>query len=193
MEKIAMWGGVAGIVIAIFAIVILYLTRSNIIELLDRDVVMYDKNYELKKQTLQEAFDCLDLIAQNGIEIKSNPQFITRAKQAYNGLLCTLNSAKLYQEFYAKAIDINVSNFSVEDIEKFKIACRGELISKHKSKGEGFKGSANGVLNTSFMQTQPTPLMQQPQQNHPNQPKPMQQRPVQRPQTRPQAKPTNEG
>jgi len=44
LEKIAMWGGVAGIVIALFAIIILYLTRSNIIDLLDRDVIMYDTN-----------------------------------------------------------------------------------------------------------------------------------------------------
>ena len=82
IEKIAMWGGVAGVVLALFAIVILYLTRSNIIDLLDRDVVMYDKNYEAKKDALEKAFNCLDMVAQNGVEIKGNAQYIQKAKES---------------------------------------------------------------------------------------------------------------
>ena len=173
------------VVVALFAVVILYLTRSNIIDLLDRDVVMYDKNYQIKKESLQEAFDCLDLVAQNGFEIKNNQQYISRAKEAYNGLLCSLNSAKLYQQFYAMAIDINVTNYSVEDIEKFKIACRGELISKRKGKGEGFKGTATGALNGlgGLSQTQQRPIQPQPVRPQPTQ-QPV--RPAPRPAPRPQ-------
>ena len=63
-------------VIAIFAIVILYLTRNNIIDLLDRDVIMYDENFQQKKESFEEAFNCLDLVAQNGVDIKNNPQFM---------------------------------------------------------------------------------------------------------------------
>ena len=144
---------IASIIIAVFAIVILYLTRSNIIDLLDRDIIMYDKNFEIKKECLHEAFNCLDLVAQNGVEIKMNAQFITRAKQAYNGLLCTLSSAKLYQDFYRMAIDTNTDSYSVQDIENFKIACRGELISKRRKTKEGFKGSTNGTLDTGIPQT----------------------------------------
>ncbi len=180
METIAMWGGVAGVVIAVFAIVILYLTRSNIIDLLDRDVVMYDKNYQLKKDALEEAFNCLDLIAQSGIEIKSNPQFITRAKEAYNGLLCTVTNPKIYQEFYSKALDINVDGGSVEEIEKFKIACRSELVAKHK--GEGFKGTAISMRG-GLTQSQSVPTMQQ--SPRPVPPRPVQPQGIQRPQSRP--------
>lgn len=181
---------IISVVIAVFAIVILYLTRSNIIDLLDRDVVMYDKNYQLKKESLEEAFNCLDLVAQNGVEIKNSTQFLQRAKEAYNGLLCTLNSAKLYQEFYRMAIDNTVFNYSVEDIEKFKIACRSELISKKKAKGEGFKGVASGTLGNGFS-TQSQPFVQptQPVQPRPTQvQRPVQQRP-QQPMQRPQARP----
>lgn len=176
------------VVIAVFAIVILYLTRGNIIDLLDRDVVMYDKNYQMKKESIEEAFNCLDLVSQNGVEIKNNAQYIARAKEAYNGLLCTVTVAKIYQEFYRMAIDINSFGYSVEDIEKFKILCRAELVSKRKSKGDGFKGTASGVLNgfnqptTSFTQPKPQP------QQRPARP----QAPAQRPQPRPQAKPTDE-
>lgn len=156
-----LWIGIAAIVIAVFAIIILYLTRNNIIELLDRDVVMYDKNFETKKECLYEAFNCLDLVAQNGSNIKTNQQFIQRAKQAYNGLLCVVTSPKLYQEFYRMTLDQSDSVYSIEDIENFKIACRAELITKHKRKNEIFKGSTNGALNTSYAQAR---LIQQTQQ-----------------------------
>ena len=164
-----LWIGIAAIVIAIFSMVILYLTRNNIIELLDKDVVMYDKNFEIKKECLHEAFNCLDLVAQNGASVKNNPQFVQRAKQAYNGLLCVLTSPKLYQEFYRMALDQADSVYSIEDIENFKVACRAELISKRKRKNEVFKGSTNGALNSSFAQTR---LIQQAQQAKPQPPKP---------------------
>lgn len=175
LEKIAMWGGIAAIVIAVFAIVILYLTRSNIIDLLDRDVVMYDKNFEIKKEALHEAFNCLDVVAQNGVEVKSNPQFIARARQAYNGLLCTVNSAKIYQDFYRMAIDLSSDGYSVNDIEKFKISCRNELITRRKKTKEGFKGTTYGTLDTgiSNMYQQPQPAVQprpQPRPARPAQP-----------------------
>lgn len=195
-----MWGGVAGIVIAIFAIVILYLTRSNIIDLLDRDVVMYDKNYQVKKESLQEAFNCLDLVAQNGLDIKNNPQYAQRAREVYNGLLCSVNNPKLYQDFYRMAIDVATSGYTVEEIEKFKIACRAELVSKRKVKAEGFKGTPNGNLNGDVVQNHITSILQpaQPAQPQPAQrpvqpaqpQRPAQQRPAQpaqRPQPRPQA------
>lgn len=163
IEKIAMWGGFAAIVIAVFAIIILYLTRSNIIDLLDRDVVMYDKNYEAKKEALEQAFKCLDIVASNGADVKANPQFTAQAKSAYNALLCTVNSSKIYQEFYRMAIDQTEFGYTIEDIEKFKISCRNELLSKHKNKGEGFKGVVSGNLNSVMQpQIQPMPTQQQP-------------------------------
>ena len=146
LEKIAMWGGVSGIVIALFAIVILYLTRGNIIDLLDRDVVMYDKNYEMKKDAFEQAFNCLDAVSQSGVEIKNNAQYAQRAREAYNGLLCTVTSAKIYQEFYRLALDTTTAGYSTEDIEKFKISCRVELIGKHRNKKEAFKGATSGAL-----------------------------------------------
>lgn len=194
-----MIGIVISAVIAVFAIVILYLTRSNIIDLLDRDVVMYDKNYELKKQCLEEAFNCLDLVSQNGMDIKANPQFIARAKMAYNGLLCTLTNPKLYQEFYRIAIDTTSSGYSIEDVEKFKISCRSELIVKHKSKNEAFKGTTNGELNGGISQSQINSILQQSQPSQPARPvpqpqppRPAQPRPAQRPQPRPQPRPVDD-
>ena len=52
LEKIAMWGGIAGIVVALVAIIVLFLTRANILDILDKDVILFDKNFELKKQAI---------------------------------------------------------------------------------------------------------------------------------------------
>ena len=164
MEKIAMWGGIAGIVVAIFAIVILYLTRSNIIDLLDRDVVMYDKNFEIKKDALNEAFNCLDVLAKNGTDVKSNPQYLQRAKEAYNALLCCVNSPKIYQEFYRMAIDSTASATSGLEIEKFKISCRTELMARRKNKAEGFKGNDEGGFGGIMRNQIPQQPMQRPAQ-----------------------------
>ena len=55
IEKIAMWGGFAGVIVAIIAIVVLFLTRENILDILDKDVILFDKNFELKKQAIERA------------------------------------------------------------------------------------------------------------------------------------------
>jgi len=186
IEKVAMWGGFAAIIIAIFAIAILYLTRSNIIDLLDRDVVMYDKNYEVKKDAIEQAFNCLDVVAQNGVEIKNSPQYIQNAKEAYNALLCTVNSSKVYQEFYRLAIDNTTTGYSIEDIEKFKISCRSELITKQKSRRESFKGATSGALNENRIGIMQSNVPS----TSPAQPRPAQARsaqPRQQAQPRPQA------
>ncbi len=186
IEKIAMWGGIAGIVIAVFAIAILYLTRSNIIDLLDRDVVMYDKNYEMKKDAFEQAFNCLDVVSQSGVEVKNNPQYAQRAREAYNGLLCTTTCAKVYQEFYRLAVDATTAGYTTEDIEKFKIACRNELIGKHKNKKEMFKGVPSGALGAGSVFGMSGQVQQRPQ------PRPVQPRPQQRPQAQNQNPPQSE-
>lgn len=187
LEKIAMWGGLAGVILAIFAIVILYLTRSNIIDLLDRDVIMYDKNYELKKDALQSAFDCLDDVALHGENIKNNPQFVKRAKEAYNALLCSVQSPRIYQEFYRYAIDKSNLGVSADELERFKIVCRGELI-VHKRKGEGFKGTTDTETRTMPQPTIPqsAPQPRAPRQMPPRQPQPA---PQNQPRPRPQPEP----
>lgn len=165
IEKIAMWGGVAGIIISVIAIIILLVLRGNVLNILDKDTLMYDKNYELKKDALQRAFDCLDHVSQNGAEIKNNPQYIQVAKEAYNALLCTVYSPKIYQEFYRLAIDKMEDNYTIEDIEKFKIACRVELLGRKKKSNEIFKGSVVGGLNNgSLSGNSRTNMRPQPQQ-----------------------------
>lgn len=175
IEKIAMWGGIAGIVVALFAIIIIWFIRNGIIDTLDRDVVMFDKNYELKKEAIEKAFNCLDYVSTSGLQIKNNPQYTQKAKEAYNALLCTVTSPALYQEFYRLAVDRTTSGYTISDIEKFKIECRNELIGKRKNKHEGFKGATIGALDDGGFSAMPTRPMPQPRPQ-PTQPRPTQAR-----------------
>lgn len=137
LENIALWGGVAGVVMSIFGIIIIYLTRSNIIDLLDKDVIMYDKVYEIKKNAFCAAFDVLDYYEIYGIDIKSSKQFVQKAKGVYNDLMCVANTTKIYDEFYNLTLNPENTKISQQDIRNFKDMCRHDLglhIKKKKGK-----------------------------------------------------------
>lgn len=136
LENIALWGGVAGVVVSIFSIIIVYLTRSNIIDLLDKDVIMYDKVYELKKNAFCAAFDCIDYYEIYGVDVKSSKQFIQKAKSIYNDLMCVSNTTRIYEEFFKLTLDPNNTKISQLDIANFKDMCRNDLgLHTRKKKG----------------------------------------------------------
>ena len=92
LETIAMWGGVAGVIVGLFAIVILFLTRQNILNILNRDSMLFDQNFEVKMKSINKAYEVVDEIAQYGDAIKQDPDFIEKAKSVYNELLCVVHN-----------------------------------------------------------------------------------------------------
>ena len=130
-STIAMWGGVAGLFISIFAIIILYLTRKNILDILDKDVILFGRNFEIKKKTITDAFKLIDEIAESNGRIKSNPNFVERAKMCYNDLLCVISDIKVADEFYS--LTLEDVDFSLTRIAQFKIMCRKDIGLKTKN------------------------------------------------------------
>ena len=137
LENISLWGGVAGVVTAVFAIIIIYLTRSNIIDLLDKDVIMYDKVYEIKKNAFCAAFDILDYYEIYGTEVKGTKQFLQKAKTVYNDLMCVSNTGRIYEIFFKLTLDPSVTKISQQDIADFKDMCRHDLGLHVKRKKRG--------------------------------------------------------
>lgn len=123
---IAMWGGVAGLFISIFAVIILFLTRKNILDILDKDVILFDGNFELKKSAIEDAFKLVDEIQEKGEQITLNNEFKMRAKKCYNELLCVISDVRIADEFYNIAIDNN-EQVSDTRIANFKISCRKDI------------------------------------------------------------------
>lgn len=174
LESISMWGGLAGVVIAIFAVVILYLTRSNIVDLLDKDAIMYDKVYELKKNAIQNAFDILDYYEIYGMEVRSTKQFIQKAKNAYNELMCVANTPKVYEDFYTLTLDQNYTQITVQNIADFKVLCRNDLGLRNKKN----KHKVENTELVSQIKTTSAPQKSAPGQQRPSQARPVAHRPM---------------
>ena len=126
LEQIAMWGGFAGIFVAVFAVIILFLTRKNILDILEKDVILFDKNFELKKRAIDNALNIVDEFDSMGASIKSRPDFIDRSKKCYNDLLCVVSNIKLAEEFHALTLNIN-EEINPARLTQFKINCRKDI------------------------------------------------------------------
>lgn len=134
LEKIAMWGGVAGIVVALVAIIIMFLTRQNILDILDKDVILFDKNFELKKQAIEGAMLMADEMEEKGTQLKMNSEFAENAKRTYNELLCVVSDVRVADEFYNLFIDKSVAPTSSQ-FAHFKLICRHDIgLSNKKAK-----------------------------------------------------------
>ncbi len=147
-ETIAMWGGVAGLFVSIFAVIILYLTRKNILDILDKDVILFGRNFEIKKQVLTNACLLIDEVIESEGRIKSNSSFTDRAKKSYNELLCVVSDVKVADEFYSLTLE-NVE-FSLPRFAQFKIMCRKDIGLRTK-KAQTVKRASNksNEMNTS--------------------------------------------
>lgn len=134
IDIIAKWAGFAGIVVSLVAVIILFLTRQNILDILDKDVILFDKNFELKKEAIEKALLMADELGEKGEQIKINYQFNENAKKTYNELLCVVSNMSVADEFYMLAVDSNYA-VSPAQIANFKLMCRQDIgLSNKKSK-----------------------------------------------------------
>ncbi len=122
MANVGLWVGIAGIIVSVFAVIILYLTRKNILDILDKDVILFDRNFEIKKSVLERAFNLVDRLEADPTLI-ADANFKLDAKNCYNSLLCVVSDLKVARAFYSIAIkgDATFSNIG------FKLMCRADI------------------------------------------------------------------
>lgn len=143
IQNIAMWAGFASIIFALFAIIVIYLTRKNILDILDKDVILFEKNFELKKAAIENAMYLIDEIEENGERITLVPEFKDRAKACYNQLLCVSSDVRTADEFYSIALDTD-DVVTEQRLAQFKLACRRDLGLNTK-KAKAVKRLAKGA------------------------------------------------
>lgn len=131
IENLAVWCGIIAIIASVIAVVMIFLVRNNIVSILEKDVVLFDKNFEIKKQTITNALTMVDDILDYGQEITRKPEFIRKAKACYNDLLCVMTDVTIADEFYAIALDKNIKNTEVK-LANFKLLCRHDIGFKTK-------------------------------------------------------------
>lgn len=159
LQQIAMWGGIAGIAVALFAIIILYLTRKNILDILNKDVILFDKNFELKKIAINNALKIIDELEQFGQSITLQRDFEEKAKSTYNDLLCVVSDVRVADEFYNLTLDKNTEITEIR-FASFKLACRkdiglstkhAKIVKRTTNKEPNSMGTNETVLKTNSL------------------------------------------
>ena len=137
LEEFALLASLFSIVIAIFAIIIILLLKKNVTDILNKDVILFDKNFDIKKRAIDKSFEVLDELNRAGSSIIKNAEFKSKAVACYNELLCVIGNIKIVDEFYSLAIsgekplDDNV-------IARYKLDCRKDI---------GFRIKGSATLN----------------------------------------------
>lgn len=154
-STVAMWGGVAGLFVSIISVIILFLTRKNIMDILDKDVILFERNFDIKKNAIEKSYKLIDEIQLRGQQITSNYDFIERAKSCYNELLCVVSDIAVANEFYDIAIAGSPSD--EKRLNSYKISCRKDIGLKTKAtKSKQKSSSRQDEDNNSFVDKQST-------------------------------------
>ena len=153
LESIAMWGGVAGVGIALIAMINLFLTRKGIMDAINKDNILYGENFAHKKSTITKALDLVDDVYQNGKSLIMNPNFADKAKACYNDLLCVVADVEVANQFFNIALN-NELPLAEKDVLLFKAACRKDI--GLKSKGIKSIRISNAVSSGSNYNQAPT-------------------------------------
>lgn len=203
LQEIAMWGGIAGICVSVFAIIILFLTRKNILDILEKDVILFDKNFELKEIAISDSMKVVDELSKNKV---SSLELDEKSKEIYNKLICVVSDLRVADEFYSIAI-AKTTDANETTISQYKLLCRQDigLSNKHAKLLKRTLSNRNSFSQNQFtMPSNPvvqSPIQSQPSNNQPQtyarpsqttQTRPTQTIPVERPiaQQRPTVQPT---
>ena len=208
IENFAILSGVAALVVSFMAIIAFLLLKKNIKDILEKDTLVFDKNFEIKYKAITASFEFVDEVMINGKSANLDEKYIERAIKCHNDLLCVISNKNVIDEFYNITLNVNYPvNFAV--VMDYKMACRADIGLKNKI--VGIKKSKEATV-AAQPQTQPVQAYTQqpavqpepyipsqpitPQQ--PVQPQPMpqqntQQRPVQPRPAQPQQRPMQPG
>ncbi|MBO5955024.1 MAG: hypothetical protein J6Q13_03565 [Clostridia bacterium] len=125
LEYISMWGGVAGCALSLVAILAILIVRLDIKHAVNRDNILINEAFAIKKQAIEAAMNIVDEIDANGDGIVHTAEFATKAIKCYNELLCVVSKVNLAEEFYKIAVEGKTT--TPVAIAKFKLNCRKDI------------------------------------------------------------------
>jgi len=125
--------GMFSLVLSVITIVLMFLLRKNIVNILDKDTLIFSKNFEIKKQAFDKAMYILDEI-QMGAPRSNTIEYNRKMNQIYNDLLSVSSDVRIADTFFAMVKDTS-QQLTEADFASFKLLVRKEL-------GLSSKGSA---------------------------------------------------
>ena len=195
IENLAVWCGIIAILASLIAIVVMFLVRNNIVNILEKDVVLFDKNFEIKKQAISNALTIVDEVLERGKEVTLRPDFEKKAKACYNDLLCVMTDVTIADEFYNITLDMDIEITDTR-LANFKLLCRHDigfktkkaktvkrLLAKEKNtvgENETILRTAAATGNTQNLSSSTSMTASMPKAPVQSQPTPVQPQPLQR-------------
>lgn len=129
LNNIAIWGGIVGMAVAILALLLMIFAKKDVADMLNRDVILFDQNFAVKKQAIEKALKLLDDLEQTPA-LSSNAEFVKLAKQSYNELLCVMTRQQIAEQF--KTLSLESGALTSASLAKFKYDCRKDIGFKTK-------------------------------------------------------------
>lgn len=124
LTDIAIWGGIVGMAVAVISIIVVLIIKKDIKDVLNLNVVLFDQNFMIKKQAIEKCLKLLDDLNATPAVAK-NPEFIRRAKESYNELICVLNNIANAYKFLDYTL--NKGEISAAELNNFKISMRKDI------------------------------------------------------------------
>ena len=125
--------GMFSLILSVIAIVLMFIMRKNILDVLNKDTLIFSKNFEIKKQAFDKAMYILDEIKM-GAPRSNSVEYNRKMNQIYNDLLSVCSDIRIADTFYAMVKD-TLKQLTESDFAGFKLLVRKEL-------GLSTKGSA---------------------------------------------------
>ena len=125
--------GIFSLILSVVAMVVMFIMRKNVLDILNKDTLIFSKNFELKKQAFDKAMYILDEI-QAGAPRSNSVEYNRKMNQIYNDLLTVTTDARIADTFIAMTKDTS-KQLTDADFASFKLLVRKEL-------GLSTKGSA---------------------------------------------------
>lgn len=117
--------GMFSLILSVITIVMLFLMRKNIVDILNKDTLVFSKNFEIKKQAFEKALYILDEI-QMGAPRSNSIEYNRKMNQIYNELLSVCSDIRIADTFYAMTKD-TTKQLTEADFASFKLLVRKEL------------------------------------------------------------------
>ena len=132
IETIAIIVGVAALVISFMACITLLLLKKNVKDILQKDALIFDENFQAKKAIVLESFSVVDSVLKYGKNVINNPSYYEKAKNCYNGLICVVTDSLLIDAYMNIALNIDYP-INADLVTTYKILCRKDIGLKTKS------------------------------------------------------------
>lgn len=153
LEYISMWGGVAGCILALVAIIVIFVVKFDIKHTINRDNILFNEAFAIKKQAIENAMTIVDEIELGGNNIVHTAEFATKARKCYNELLCVSSKSNLADEFYTIAVEGKTT--TPVAIAKFKINCRKDIGLKTKASKIMKRAQSNIEMQSTSLRGEP--------------------------------------